>query len=59
MASFEIGWGWFYWTWMTEGAVQWSWKLGKDAGILPAKVWQRDFNCSSTAPEIHGLPENY
>lgn len=27
MASFEVGWGWFYWTWVTESATQWSWKV--------------------------------
>ena len=27
MASFEAGWGWFYWTWVTESATQWSWKV--------------------------------
>ena len=59
MHSFEIGWGWFYWTWATENAVQWSWKLGMQAGILPQKVWDRDFNCSTTAPTFAGLPENY
>ncbi|SLM39801.1 Glycoside hydrolase, superfamily [Lasallia pustulata] len=28
MDSFEQGWGWFYWTWVTETAVQWSWRDG-------------------------------
>ena len=28
MYSFEKAWGWFYWTWETESATQWSWKLG-------------------------------
>ncbi|KAI4238803.1 MAG: hypothetical protein L6R40_005658 [Gallowayella cf. fulva] len=27
MTSFEAGWGWFYWTWVTESATQWSWKV--------------------------------
>lgn len=27
MVSFEAGWGWFYWTWVTESATQWSWKV--------------------------------
>ena len=27
MASFEQGWGWFYWTWKTEAATQWSWQV--------------------------------
>ena len=59
MTSFEIGWGWFYWTWQTESAVQWSWKLGMQAGILPQKTWDRAFNCSAPAPTFSGLPENY
>ena len=60
MESFEIGWGWFYWTWITESAVQWSWKLGVEAGILPTKTWIRDFNCTGgTVPAFEGLPENY
>ncbi|KAL8641852.1 MAG: hypothetical protein Q9228_001399 [Teloschistes exilis] len=59
MASFEAGWGWFYWTWVTEGATQWSWKAGMAAGILPKKTWQRDFNCTSDIPDFKDLPENY
>ena len=59
MTSFEIGWGWFYWTWATESSVQWSWKLGVEAGILPQKTWDRDFNCTQTVPNFSGLPENY
>ncbi|KAI4195679.1 MAG: hypothetical protein LQ346_003372 [Caloplaca aetnensis] len=59
MASFEVGWGWFYWTWVTESATQWSWKAGMDAGILPKKTWQRDFNCTTNIPDFNDLPENY
>jgi glucan 1,3-beta-glucosidase len=59
MSSFELGWGWFYWTWVTESAVQWSWKAGMDAGILPKKTWDRNFNCSSSVPDFNGLPETY
>ena len=59
MTSFEIGWGWFYWTWVTENAVQWSWKLGMQAEILPKRVWERDFNCTQNVPDFQGLPENY
>ena len=59
MTSFEIGWGWFYWTWVTESSVQWSWKLGMAAGILPQKTWNRDFNCTQAVPDFAGLPENY
>ncbi|KAL9604638.1 MAG: hypothetical protein Q9219_000358 [cf. Caloplaca sp. 3 TL-2023] len=59
MASFEAGWGWFYWTWVTESAPQWSWKAGLAAGILPKKTWQRDFNCTSNVPDFKDLPESY
>ncbi|KAL8719800.1 MAG: hypothetical protein Q9225_003235 [Loekoesia sp. 1 TL-2023] len=59
MASFEAGWGWFYWTWVTESATQWSWKAGMAAGILPKKTWQRDFNCTTNIPDFKNLPENY
>jgi glucan 1,3-beta-glucosidase len=62
MQSFEMGWGWFYWTWVTEGAVQWSWKLGAQAGILPKTANDRSFNCNSSGiPDFGGmgLPENY
>lgn len=60
MYSFEKGWGWFYWTWQTESAPQWSYKDGLAAGILPALAYQRSFNCSSI-PDYAGmgLPEYY
>jgi glucan 1,3-beta-glucosidase len=62
--AFEAGWGWFYWTWETEKAPQWSWKLGRQAGILPNKVWERDWTCPSNVGDFEdfgkmGLPENY
>jgi glucan 1,3-beta-glucosidase len=61
MQSFEMGWGWFYWTWQTESAVQWSYKLGMAAGILPKVAYQRAFNCNMTIPNFSklGLPEYY
>jgi glucan 1,3-beta-glucosidase len=60
MRSFEEGWGWFYWTWDTEKAVQWSWKKGMAAGILPKKVWERDFDCQTFEDfEKMGLAETY
>ena len=61
MASFEKGWGWFYWTWETETAVQWSYKSGLAAGILPAKAYSPSFKCASTIPDFAAqqLPENY
>ena len=59
MASFEKGWGWFYWTWVTEDATQWSYQLGLAAGILPKLAYAPDFNCSATIPTFSGLPETY
>lgn len=59
MSSFEKGWGWFYWTWVTEDATQWSYQLGLAAGILPKLAYKRDFNCSSAVPSFSGLPETY
>jgi aryl-phospho-beta-D-glucosidase BglC (GH1 family) len=61
MTSFEYGWGWFYWTWQTESAAQWSYKDGLAAGTMPQKAYSRSFNCSSSIPDFAslGLPENY
>ncbi|KAI0147416.1 glycoside hydrolase family 5 protein [Xylariaceae sp. FL1272] len=62
MYSFEKGWGWWYWTWDTEQATQWSYKKGLAAGILPAKAYEREFNCDSgDIPdfEADGLSESY
>ncbi|GAB7336507.1 hypothetical protein MBLNU13_g09786t2 [Cladosporium sp. NU13] len=59
MHSFEQGWGWFYWTWKTESAPQWSYQSGLSAGMLPAKAYERSFNCSSDIPSFDGLPEFY
>ncbi|KAK4463813.1 glycoside hydrolase superfamily [Cladorrhinum samala] len=60
MHSFEKGWGWFYWVWDTESAAQWSYKKGMAAGVLPAKAWDRSFNCKmSDIPNFSDLPEYY
>ena len=59
MASYETGWGWFYWTWRTEGAAQWDWRRGMELGTLPKKVWEREFNCTGRLPDFEGLSENY
>lgn len=61
MASFEKGWGWFYWTWVTENATQWSYKDGMAAGILPKLAYQPDFDCSQDIPDFAaaGLSETY
>ena len=33
MSSFESAWGWFYWTWVTEGATQWDYKAGESSDV--------------------------
>ncbi|EOA88059.1 glycoside hydrolase family 5 protein [Exserohilum turcica Et28A] len=45
MDAFEAGWGWFYWTWQTESSPQWSYRMGRKAGILPDKAYNRDWKC--------------
>lgn len=55
MDSFEKVWGWFYWTWKTEKAVQWSWMLGLQAGILPEKAYQREWKCGDAVPAFGSL----
>ena len=61
MDSFEVGWGWFYWTWVTERATQWSYKDALAAGIMPELAYQRDWSCSDPIPDFNssGLPEYY
>ncbi|KAI1770400.1 glycoside hydrolase family 5 protein [Hypoxylon cercidicola] len=59
MVSFEKGWGWWYWTWDTESAPQWSYKQGLAAGILPAKAYDKDFNCDSDVPDFSDLSETF
>ncbi|KAI1310712.1 glycoside hydrolase family 5 protein [Xylaria venustula] len=55
MTSFEKGYGWWYWTWDTESSPQWSYRQGLAAGILPAKAYDRDFNCDSDVPDFSGM----
>ncbi|CZT16552.1 related to glucan 1,3-beta-glucosidase [Ramularia collo-cygni] len=59
MHSFEQGWGWFYWTWQTESAPQWSYKTSLAAGTMPKLAYERSFNCSSDIPDFSDLPEYY
>lgn len=62
MDSFEAGWGWFYWTWETEKATQWSYRRGLAAGILPKKAYDRDWKCPDDPnglDSFDGLPEFY
>jgi glucan 1,3-beta-glucosidase len=61
MHSFEKGLGWWYWTWKTESAPLWSYQAGLEAGLLPEKAYEREFNCDSEVPDFgdNGLSENY
>lgn len=61
MDSFEYGWDWFYWTWQTESAPQWSYKDGLAAGILPKKAYERSWDCNMSIPDFsgQGLPGWY
>ncbi|OAX78320.1 hypothetical protein ACJ72_07374 [Emergomyces africanus] len=59
MYAFEKGYGWFYWTWQTETAVQWSYKKGLDAGILPKKAYEPEFKCESDKLGSFGDLEEY
>ncbi|EUC43398.1 glycoside hydrolase family 5 protein [Bipolaris oryzae ATCC 44560] len=63
MDAFEAGWGWFYWTWETESSTQWSYRRGREAGILPDKAYDRDWKCPGGGVQnldsFDGLAENY
>ena len=61
MDSFDYGWGWFYWTWQTESAPQWSYKDALAAGIMPANAASPDWSCNQTIPTFGSseLPEYY
>lgn len=58
-SAYENGWGWFYWTWQTESAPQWSYKQARANGFMPQKAYQPDFKCGSTIPDFGSLPEYY
>lgn len=38
---------------------QWSYKKGLAAGVLPAKPWERQYDCSGPVPDFGDLPETY
>ena len=59
MSVFETAQGWFYWTWQTESAPQWSYKSAWKNGFMPSKAYQRDFNCGDAIPDFGSLPEYY
>ncbi|KAK3708390.1 hypothetical protein LTR37_011486 [Vermiconidia calcicola] len=61
MDSFEVGWGWFYWTWKTESAAQWSYRDALANGMVPEKAYRPDWSCDQSIPDYGsmGLPEEY
>ncbi|KKK18986.1 hypothetical protein ARAM_001486 [Aspergillus rambellii] len=59
MSAFSTALGWFYWTWYTESAPQWSYKTGWKNGFLPAKAYAPSFKCGDTIPSFGTLQENY
>ncbi|KIW01817.1 uncharacterized protein PV09_06670 [Verruconis gallopava] len=59
MSAFEIGWGWFYWTWKTESAPLWSYQAALEGGFMPPIAYQHDWDCSQPVPSFGSLPETY
>ncbi|KAL2062299.1 hypothetical protein VTL71DRAFT_6565 [Oculimacula yallundae] len=59
MSAFELSWGWFYWTWKTESAPLWDYQAGVKGGYLPAKAYERNWDCTKPIPSLGGLPEFY
>lgn len=59
MSAFEAAYGWFYWTWQTESAPQWSYRQAWEGGFLPAKAYEPDFRCGDEIPDFGDLPEYY
>lgn len=59
MSAFEQGMGWFYWTWATESAAQWSYRTAWKNGFMPAKAYAPAFKCGDPVPDFGSLPEYY
>ncbi|KAL4885266.1 glycoside hydrolase superfamily [Aspergillus karnatakaensis] len=59
MSAYETAQGWFYWTWHTESAAQWSYKSGWKNGYMPAKAYAPSFKCGDEVPDFGSLPEYY
>lgn len=61
MSAFETAQGWFYWTWKTESAAQWSYRTAWKNGYMPSKAYTPSFKCGDTIPDFSslGLPEYY
>ncbi|RHZ46567.1 putative exo-beta-1,3-glucanase [Aspergillus thermomutatus] len=59
MSAFETAQGWFYWTWRTESAAQWSYRTAWKNGFMPAKAYAPSFKCGDAVPDFGDLPEYY
>jgi glucan 1,3-beta-glucosidase len=59
MSAFETAMGWFYWTWRTESAAQWSYRTAWKNGFMPSKAYSPSFKCGDTVPDFSDLPEYY
>ncbi|PKY03019.1 glycoside hydrolase [Aspergillus campestris IBT 28561] len=59
MSAFETGQGWFYWTWHTESAAQWSYKTAWKNGFMPKKAYEPSFKCGDDMPDFGDLPDYY
>ncbi|KAJ5362134.1 hypothetical protein N7541_002978 [Penicillium brevicompactum] len=59
MSAFETAMGWFYWTWRTESAAQWSYRTAWKNGFMPKKAYSPSFKCGDTVPDFSGMPEYY
>ncbi|RAL17414.1 putative exo-beta-1,3-glucanase [Aspergillus homomorphus CBS 101889] len=59
MSAFETAMGWFYWTWATESAAQWSYRTAWKNGYMPKKAYSPRFKCGDAIPSFGDLPEYY
>ncbi|CAG8420173.1 unnamed protein product [Penicillium salamii] len=59
MSAFETAMGWFYWTWRTESAAQWSYRTAWKNGFMPSKAYSPSFKCGDTVPDFSDMPEYY
>jgi glucan 1,3-beta-glucosidase len=59
MSAFEAAMGWFYWTWRTESAAQWSYRTAWKNGYMPSKAYSPSFKCGDTVPDFAGAAESF
>jgi glucan 1,3-beta-glucosidase len=59
MSAYETAYGWFYWTWQTESAPQWSYKQAWANGFMAQTAYEPAFKCGDDIPDFGSLPEYY